>query len=42
MTAKDPLAIGLGSLTCGMGLGGGTITLSVIAVRAAQRLDLSR
>jgi hypothetical protein len=39
---KDPLAIGLGSLACGMGLGGGTITLSVIAVRAVQRFDLAR
>jgi hypothetical protein len=42
VTLKDPLAIGLGALSCGMGLGGGTITVSVIAVRAVQRFDLSR
>jgi hypothetical protein len=30
---KDPLAIGLGALVCGAGLGGATITLAQIAVK---------
>jgi hypothetical protein len=32
----------MGALGCGIGAGGGTITLALIAVRAFQRLDLSR
>lgn len=37
---KDPLAIGLGSLACGVGLGGATITLAQIAVKLLQgRID---
>ena len=39
---KDPLAIGLGALACGVGLGGGVITLALILVRALQRLDVAR
>jgi len=39
---KDPLAIGLGALACGIGLGGGTITLFLVALRALQRIDLAR
>jgi hypothetical protein len=42
VSGKDPLAIGLGALACGLGLGGGTITVALIAVRAFQHLDLSR
>jgi len=42
VSAKDPLAIGLGSLACGVGLGGGTTTVSVLVVRASQGLQLSR
>lgn len=42
MSDKDPLAIGLGALACGVGLGGGVITLASVAVRAAQHVDLAR
>ena len=42
MTRKDPLAIGLGALACGIGLGGGTITLFLLVLRAVQRIDLAR
>ena len=33
---KDPLAIGLGSLACGTGLGGGTIVAGLVIVRALE------
>jgi hypothetical protein len=33
---KDPLAIGLGSLACGIGLGGGTIVSGLVIVRALE------
>jgi len=37
---KDPLAIGLGSLACGIGLGGATITLAQVVVKLLQgRID---
>jgi len=37
---KDPLAIGLGALACGVGLGGATITLAQIVVKLLQgRID---
>ncbi len=40
---KDPLAIGLGALACGAGLGGATITLAQIAVKLLQgRVDPDR
>ncbi len=40
---KDPLAIGLGALVCGAGLGGATITLAQILVKLLQgRLDAAR
>ena len=34
---KDPLAIGLGSLACGMGFGGGTIVATLVIVRTMAR-----
>ena len=34
---KDPLAIGLGALVCGTGLGGGTIVAGLVIVRAFER-----
>jgi hypothetical protein len=34
---KDPLAIGLGALGCGTGLGGGTIVAGLVIVRALER-----
>ena len=34
---KDPLAIGLGSLACGTGLGGGTIVAALVIVRTLER-----
>ncbi len=34
---KDPLAIGLGALTCGTGLGGGTIVTGLALVRSLER-----
>jgi hypothetical protein len=37
---RDPLAIGLGALACGAGLGGATITLAQLLVKLLQgRLD---
>ncbi|HEU5260194.1 MAG TPA: hypothetical protein VFU41_02095 [Gemmatimonadales bacterium] len=37
---KDPLAIGLGALACGIGVGGATITLAQVAVKVLQgRID---
>lgn len=40
---KDPLAIGIGALAAGTGLGGATITLAEIVVRLLQgRLDPGR
>lgn len=37
MPAKDPLAIGLGAMLTGVGLGGGVITLAEIFVNALRR-----
>ncbi|HVH69334.1 MAG TPA: hypothetical protein VM716_15805 [Gemmatimonadales bacterium] len=34
---KDPLAIGLGALTCGAGFGGGTIVAGLVIVRSLER-----
>src|SRR3989442_3406189 len=34
---KDPLAIGLGALACGTGLGGGTIVTALVIVRTLER-----
>lgn len=34
---KDPIAIGLGALACGSGLGGGTIVAGLVVVRALER-----
>ncbi len=39
---RDPLAVGLGALGAGIGLGGALITLTLLAVRALQRLELRR
>jgi hypothetical protein len=40
---RDPLAVGLGALACGTGLGGATITLAQILVKLLQgRLDPAR
>jgi len=37
---RDPLAIGLGALACGAGIGGATITLAQLVVKLLQgRLD---
>ena len=33
---KDPLAVGLGSLACGAGFGGGTIVAGLVIVRALE------
>ena len=33
---KDPLAIGLGALACGAGLGGGTIVVALVIVRTLE------
>ncbi|HYU00168.1 MAG TPA: hypothetical protein VEK85_07305 [Gemmatimonadales bacterium] len=33
---KDPLAIGLGALACGAGLGGGTIVAALVIVRTLE------
>ncbi len=34
---KDPLAVGLGSLACGAGFGGGTIVSALVIVRTMAR-----
>ncbi len=39
---KDPLAVGLGALGAGAGLGGGLITLVLLAVRSLQGVELRR
>ena len=40
---RDPLAIGLGALACGAGIGGATITLAQLAVKLLQgRLEPDR
>jgi len=38
--AKDPVAIGLGALGSGLGLGGGVLTFSLVLVRAVQRANI--
>lgn len=37
---KDPVAIGLGALGSGLGLGGGVLTISLFLVRAIQRANI--
>jgi hypothetical protein len=39
---RDPLAVGLGALGAGIGLGGALITLTLLAVRVLQRFELRR
>ena len=39
-SAKDPVAIGLGALGAGLGLGGGVLTFSLVLVRAVQRANI--
>jgi MFS family permease len=40
--AKDPLAIGLGALGTGAGLGGACITLMLLVIRLVQRVEIGR
>jgi hypothetical protein len=43
LAPKDPVAIGIGALACGAGLGGATITLAQLCVKLLQgRLDPER
>ena len=37
---KDPVAIGLGALGSGLGLGGGVLTAALLLVRAAQHANI--
>lgn len=37
---KDPVAIGLGALGAGLGLGGGVLTVALVLVRAVQRTNI--
>ena len=39
--SKDPVAIGLGALGAGLGLGGGVLTFSLALVRGLQRFNPS-
>jgi len=39
---KDPLALGLGALGAGIGLGGGVLTVSLVLVRSLQQADVAR
>jgi len=34
---RDPLAVGLGALACGAGLGGGTVVAALVMVRVLER-----
>lgn len=38
----DPLAVGLGALASGVGLGGACLTIVLLLVRVLQRTDISR
>ena len=38
---KDPVAIGLGALGAGLGLGGGVLTVSLALVRAVEHANIS-
>lgn len=38
--AKDPVAIGLGALGSGLGLGGGVLTIALALVRAIERSNV--
>ncbi|HYK83651.1 MAG TPA: hypothetical protein VEU55_10960 [Gemmatimonadales bacterium] len=40
--ARDPLAVGLGALATGVGLGGGCVTLTLLLVRLLQRVEIGR
>ncbi len=39
---KDPLAVGLGALGAGAGLGGACITLMLLVIRVVQRVEIGR
>lgn|GEM_PF-1890218 len=39
-SAKDPVAIGLGALGSGLGLGGGVLTVALVLVRAVQHANI--
>jgi hypothetical protein len=41
-SAKDPLAVGLGALGAGAGLGGACITLALLVIRVVQRIQIGR
>lgn len=41
-SAKDPLAVGLGALGAGAGLGGACITLMLLVIRLVQRVEIGR
>jgi hypothetical protein len=40
--ARDPLAVGIGALATGVGLGGACVTLTVLVVRLLQRVEVGR
>jgi hypothetical protein len=40
--AKDPLAVGLGELGAGAGLGGACVTLMLLVIRVVQRVEIGR
>jgi hypothetical protein len=40
--ARDPLAVGIGALATGVGLGGAFVTLTVLVVRVLQRVEVGR
>jgi len=39
---RDPLAVGIGALATGVGLGGGCVTLTLLLVRLLQRVEIGR
>ena len=41
-SVKDPLAVGLGALGAGAGLGGACVTLMLLLIRVVQRVEIGR
>jgi len=40
--SKDPLAVGIGALATGVGLGGACVTLTLLVARVLQRTEIGR
>lgn len=42
MAARDPLAVGLGALATGVGLGGAAVTVVLLLIRILQGMEIGR